>query len=37
MVAVTARKFSTFRPASGLHPDGGRNTVQYLHLLLENE
>lgn len=37
MVGVAERKFNTFRPASDLHPDWGRNTLRYLRSLMENE
>lgn len=37
MVGIAERKFNTFRPASDLHPDWGRNTVRYLRSLMENE
>ncbi|MDW8230620.1 MAG: hypothetical protein RMJ33_12360 [Saprospiraceae bacterium] len=37
VLVVAERKFSTFQPASELHPDWGRSTVQYLRYLMQKE
>ncbi|MCS7037844.1 MAG: hypothetical protein NZM41_14345, partial [Saprospiraceae bacterium] len=37
VLVVAERKFSAFQPASELHPDWGRSTVQYLRYLMQKE
>ncbi len=37
MVDKAEQKFKVFKPASDIHPDWGRSTVQYLRSLMERE